>query len=320
MSKLGETKPVPQLSERPSWLENAHEVNFLLSQTRPLRVHQLKLTAEHPQLHPKMTVAEWHPFCEFSYIFEGSFMQHVGHEKIEKKQGDVMLLGSGIPHCPSHIRFPMRSATVYFLPMLLFELGPEGDGARALARFTGTKHITDRVVHLPPGLNKKIANRFEEMLVEFAAWNLGSELRLRALLIECIVDLLRWEKSAGRVVELRTQEVDWREIDKALRYIFQHYAEPLYVGQIANAAGTGITRLQAMFQKTFDMSCIQYLRSYRISRAAELLSQPGARVTEVALATGFETLSHFNTSFHRLRGQSPRAYMNACRNKTPELA
>jgi AraC-like DNA-binding protein len=320
MSKRGETKQVPKLDERPSWLENAHEVNFLLSQTRPLRVHQLQLTAERPLLYPQMTVAEWHPFCEFSYIFEGSFIQHVGHEKMEKKSGDVMLLSSGIPHCPSHIRYPIRSATVYFLPMLLLELGPEGDGTLALSRFTGTKRITDRIVHLPPGLNQKIASRFEEMLLEFAAWKMGSELRLRALLIECIVDLLRWEKSAGRMVELKTQEVDWREIDKALRFIFDHYAEPLYVGQIANAAGTRIARLQSMFQNTFEMSCIQYLRSYRISRAAELLSRPGARVTEVALATGFETLSHFNTSFHSLRGLSPRAYVHACRKKNPEPA
>jgi AraC family transcriptional regulator len=58
------------------------------------------------------------------------------------------------------------------------------------------------------------------------------------------------------------------------------------------------------------MSCLQYLRSYRISQAAALLRLPDARVKEVGLSVGFETLSHFNISFHKFLGMSPTDYMH----------
>ena len=57
------------------------------------------------------------------------------------------------------------------------------------------------------------------------------------------------------------------------------------------------------------MSCMQYLRSYRISHACALLCLPGARVTEVAMEVGFETLSHFNLSFRRFCECSPTEYI-----------
>jgi AraC-like DNA-binding protein len=83
----------------------------------------------------------------------------------------------------------------------------------------------------------------------------------------------------------------------------------LYIEQIAREAGMSADNLNALFHETFGMSCVQYLRAYRISHAASLLCLPGARVTEVAFSVGFETLSHFNTSFRRFQGVSPREYM-----------
>jgi AraC-like DNA-binding protein len=64
------------------------------------------------------------------------------------------------------------------------------------------------------------------------------------------------------------------------------------------------------------MICIQYLQAYRISHAASLLGLPGARVTEVAPSVGFETISHFNASFHRFKGMSPREYIRS--HKAPK--
>ena len=42
---------------------------------------------------------------------------------------------------------------------------------------------------------------------------------------------------------------------------------------------------------------------------------PDARVTEVAFNVGFETLSHFNTSFHALMGMSPTRYADGMRRR-----
>jgi AraC-like DNA-binding protein len=302
-----------RLLEDVAWLADVCEVRHPLSQARPLWVSHRRIAAGGHLPQPATPRPEWHPYCEFSCIFEGRLVQYVGGEKIEKSAGDMMLLGTGTPHYAMFLSYPLRYVTVFFLPKLLFELGPEGDGARVLARFTAPKTIAERVMHPPPKLNHTISSRFEQMAVEFDAWGPGSELRLRALFIENLVDLMRWEAAEGRSVNLKTSEVQWLQVEKAVRYIHEHYSEPLYIAEIATATGTSVQHLQEMFQNAFGMSCIQYVRSYRISHATTLLAVPGARVTEVALAVGFETLSHFNTSFRSFLGMAPREYMSACR-------
>lgn len=311
MSASRSTKPKAPIADSVGWMQDLQEVRHPLSVTRPLWVRHVHIESGGPLPEPSMPTPEWHPHCELSYIFQGRLIQLIGAKKIERRPGDVMLLGGGTPHYGTCLEYPLRYVTVFIAPTLLLELGPEGDGARALARFVGATQIGERVVRPPAPLSRRIAERLEQMIVESAAWGLGSELRLRALLIENLVDLLRWEQSLGRRPPPEAHQVKWPPVERALRFIHEHYARPLYVAQIAREAGTSVAHLQDAFKQALGMSCIQYLRSYRISHAAALLHNSQARVTDVALAVGFESLGHFNSSFRSLLGSSPMEYRRA---------
>src|SRR6202000_2908581 len=111
---------------------------------------------------------------------------------------ELLLLGPGIPHSGIIKHFPMTYITVYFLPWVLIEMGPESDGVRTLRRFTSQQPATQRVVHLPPELRAEFRRRFEELHHEFSQQGFGREVRLRTLLMEMLVRLVRWEQSLGR--------------------------------------------------------------------------------------------------------------------------
>ncbi len=308
---MPKASPRPVAPEDVAWLTQVREVRHPIHPNRPLWVRPVHLRSGAPLPRPSVPFPEYHPYCEFHFHFAGKGVQMIGAERIAKARGDLMLMGPGTPHYAMHESYPQRSVTVHFLPTLLFEMGPEGDGARFLSRFTAPQKIGDRIVRTSPALRRKLAGRFEAMAAEFEGGELGSELRLRSLLMESLVDLLRWEKAAGRSTDLKLASVSWVQVEKTLHYIHKNYAEPLYVKQLAQAAGIGPARLQGAFQEALGMSCVQYLRTYRISQAAALLAAPDARVTEVALSVGFETFSHFNTSFRSLMGMSPTAYMRS---------
>ncbi len=305
----------PRVSAAPpddfGWLAQVREVREPLKTTRPIRVRIYDIPSGAPVPQPTAPYPERHPYCEFNFRFKGRATQFIGTEKIGRDGGDLMLLGPGTPHRALHLSFPQRSITVHFLPILLFEMGPEGDGARLLARFTAPQKIGDRVVRLPGALRKRIAARMEEMIAEFEQRRQGCEFRLRSLLLDSLVDFTRWEESAGRHPESLPGPADWIVIEKTLRYMQENYAEPLYVKHIARNVGLSGSRLQAIFGEALGMSCVQYLRSLRISHAAALLCRPNARVSEIALEVGFETLSHFNTSFRCLMGMSPTEYIGS---------
>lgn len=51
-----------------------------------------------------------------------------------------------------------------------------------------------------------------------------------------------------------------------------------------------------------------FFKTYKLNRAAELLSEGKYNVSEIADMTGFSTLSHFSTSFKKQFGVSPKEY------------
>jgi AraC-like DNA-binding protein len=307
------TKMALSLPDDVSWLADVREVRHPINQIHPIRVQEYISVAGVQLPRPTVPYPEQHPYCEFGFGFTGWSTQFVGTEKVAKGPNTMMLLGPGVPHYAIQQSSPSRSVSIHFLPTLLFEMGPEGDGVRMMARLTAAKHISEWVVALPKKVGGKIGDCFDQMVLESKNQRPGSEFRLRSLLMEALVEILRWEQATKVRLDLQSSALNWTQVERALRFIYENYTEPLYVEQIARAAGLSVNGLQSLFREALGMSCVKYLRAYRISHATSLLAIPGARVTEVALAVGFETLSHFNVSFRNFAGMSPAAYIQSRR-------
>jgi AraC-like DNA-binding protein len=65
------------------------------------------------------------------------------------------------------------------------------------------------------------------------------------------------------------------------------------------------------FKKATGLTFTEYLSRVRVENASELLANPNVRVSEVAYQSGFQSLTNFNRTFHRLRGESPTEYRAA---------
>jgi len=253
-------------------------------------------------------VPECHLYCEFGIVLSGKGLFQVEKETAEDKPGDVFLGEPGVPHWGKVLKYPRKGIVVYFLPSVLIEMGPESEGAKILHRFTSSRSLKERLLRPPPRLRKELVVGFEEIADEFETQRFGREIRIRTLLMELLVKLLRWEEKEGRPLVSIESEADWKRINKVLQYLREHYTEPLYAEKLALATGMSKTHLKVLFHSALGMSWVKYLQSYRIHRAAALLSEPGFNVTETAFAVGFESLSHFNSVFHAFMGVSPRDY------------
>lgn len=296
------------------WLGDVHEMLHPLSQAHPLFVRVVNVMKGVIPA-PSEPFPERHPYCEMNFTIEGDPVQFIGSEQVVRRPGDVMLLAPGTPHYAVRHSYPHRGITIYLLPMLLLELGPEGDGCEILSRFTTEQPIGDRVIRPPHDLSKRLGKQFEQMAAESKSRGFGWEFRLRSLLMDSLVALMRWEKSSGKRPAAASDHIQWDVIENALRYIRENFAEQIYVQNIADFVGMNRTFLQATFRQGIGMSCMQYLRAFRVSQAKAALAQPNARVTVVAYAVGFDTLSNFNVSFRSLIGMSPREYLRSIRRK-----
>ncbi len=309
---MSRPKP-PKSCVASEWVDDVREVARPVNTLRPLWVRHDIIESGEP-MQPTAPYPERHSYCELSFIFSGKNVQFVGLDRVERKAGDLLLMGPQTPHYAQFKEYPYRSVTAHFLPMVLCGMGPSGEGARLLARFTLPQEASQRAVTLPLAMQEKMKMRFEQMVAEVENPRFGTQMRLISLLTLALVDLVRWEEDTGNGPAFSWDAVDWPKVESALRYIHEHHAENLYIEHIAKAVGLSVSVLQSHFRNAMGVSCVSYIRAYRISRATALLGQPDARVTEIAMEVGFETLSHFNTSFRELTGMSPTEYIRACRS------
>ena len=100
----------------------------------------------------------------------------------------------------------------------------------------------------------------------------------------------------------------WRRLNRARRFIDQHYYLPLNLDQIAQQACFSRFHFIRLFQQVFNKTPHQYLSERRIQRAKELLDASNLTVTEVCFEVGFESLGSFSSLFRKHVGVSPVSY------------
>jgi AraC-like DNA-binding protein len=98
-------------------------------------------------------------------------------------------------------------------------------------------------------------------------------------------------------------------VRRAEAYIGAHFAEPLSLAEIAAQCGVSARSLQNGFQNFRNITPMAFLRSVRLQRVHRVLltaDRGTARVTEIALACGFNHLGEFASAYRRTFGEAPR--------------
>lgn len=98
------------------------------------------------------------------------------------------------------------------------------------------------------------------------------------------------------------------ELRRAVRHILTHLSEPMALEAVACAAFLSGRTLARRFDDELGLSFREFLHHARMLRAMELLSREDARVTQTAVAVGFESLGAFTRAFTRFTGECPRDF------------
>ena len=103
-------------------------------------------------------------------------------------------------------------------------------------------------------------------------------------------------------------------VKAAKEFIHQHFREPIDVPTLSGHAKLCREHFSRVFKQSAGVTILEYLTRVRIEHAKRLLADKNQRVTEVAFASGFNSIPHFNRAFRKLTGQSPTTYRRAQRS------
>lgn len=100
-----------------------------------------------------------------------------------------------------------------------------------------------------------------------------------------------------------------RSVYKALRYMREHYSDPL-LGQEETSAAAGLSsgRFSTLFKTETGVTFTDYLLRLRMEKAKELMKNPNTRIYEAAQMVGYENIPYFSTAFKKYTGMSPSEY------------
>lgn len=102
--------------------------------------------------------------------------------------------------------------------------------------------------------------------------------------------------------------VDDETVAAALDYLREHVGNPVYVEDVARAAGVTRRVLELRFRAALGTSVYAEAQRLHFERALELMPEPSLTLGEIADASGYENPSVFATAFRRRFGTTPSQY------------
>ena len=135
----------------------------------------------------------------------------------------------------------------------------------------------------------------------------GFEFTARAALSQ-LVFLLTQHLPEGRRHATEKARRDGDRLKQMLRYIHQNFAGEISVSDIARSATLSESECLRCFKSTIGVPPIQYVKRFRVQRAAELLSATDMKIAEIGAQCGFQDTSYFTRAFREIKGMTPGEY------------
>jgi AraC-like DNA-binding protein len=173
--------------------------------------------------------------------------------------------------------------------------------------FEGLPHL----IHIAaddPVTAPSFASTAQLLITESASTSPGATVVMSRLADILFVQALRAHIAGRECREHGLRALADPQIGKALSLIHERPAEPWTVESLATAVALSRSGFAARFSALVGEPPLEYLARWRMTKAAQLLRESELPLSEVAVATGYQSEASFNRAFKRWGGSAPGAY------------
>lgn len=261
---------------------------------------QLRL---HYNTEPENFPPHWHTPFEVIMPTRNGYQVKCGDQIYVLKERDIIIICPGAIH---ELLAPEDGERIIFQP-LLSQAGIQ-ELQLLIPMLTPAAVVT-------PETSPEIHARIHALMLEIKREYLDNppyaELSIYSHFLEILV-LVGRNCAHSRQEQFGARDAKQKEyMEKFLfitNYIGEHFTENLTLEQVASLAGFSKYHFTRLFKQYADTSFYKYLNQKRIEHAKTLLLDPNLSVIEVALASGFSSLSAFLRMFKQLNHCTPTEF------------
>ena len=247
----------------------------------------------------------YHPEIELVYVNGGAGKRQIGSHLSYYGNGDLILIGSNLPHCGFTDQFTgNKSETV--VHMKTDFLGNDFFQIPEMRRIQDLFEVAKSGVAFGGKTKKLIGEKLEILEYQTDFQRLLSILNILNELARS--DEFKVLNAEGFAMETEVKDND--RINVVFNHVKNNFREEITLEEIAELVSMTIPSFCRYFKKITNKTFVQFVNEYRLVHASKLLAEQPISISEVCLESGFNNFSHFNKSFRAFTGKSPSEYRN----------
>lgn len=241
-----------------------------------------------------------HEEIQVSYIAKGTGTLLVGNTVNTYSKGDILVIGSNLPHVFKSEQSSERSLVL----TLFFTKDSFGKGffqleemqaistflKRSINGFKTTKHKLGHIF-----LKLKDQNKFERFL--------------SLLIILRKLSISKYKVLSSFIYEKQYSDNEGKRISAVMEFTMNNFKDSITLDQVASIANMTKNAFCKYFKKRTNKTYFSFLNELKIEHACKLLSASNElSIVEIAELSGFNNLSNFNRQFKNLKSTTPLTY------------
>lgn len=261
----------------------------------------------------------WHCHAEVELIcfHKGSGTQFVGDDIRHFTAGDVVLVGTNLPHYwhydHEHQSYEADDQKP-FATVVHFTENFWGERFLMLAENTMLRNVLDKAkrgLSIKGELGKAISGLMEKLHAAEGPYRV-------MLLMECLIvanQVTEDDVLASLGFSYTRPEQENERLNAIYKYALAHFSEKITLEEVASIAGLSPNSFCRYFKSRTGKQFSQFIIEIRIGNACKMLINNNMNIKQICYASGFQNFTCFYKQFRQITGETPAAYQQAFANR-----
>lgn len=249
----------------------------------------------------------YHPELELTYIKKSHGNRYVGGVVSRYESGDLVLVGSNVPHCWVSEGAPKENSAR--ATVIQFDENFAGESFWELPEMYAVRQLLLRSkagILVKTTARKEIIARIDKCLTSSGVQRLTGLIEL----LELIASAEDNQLIDPNFLEINLSGMENERFRKIFNYIIENYQQAISLQKVAEIAHLTPSAFCRYFKSITKKTLGQVVTEFRIRHACNLLRGTDHMVFEICFECGFGNLSFFNKTFKTVTGYSPLQYRN----------
>jgi len=244
----------------------------------------------------------WHTPVEIIMPLDNDYVLDCNNNKYNLREQDIILIAPGVLH---HIYAHEGRRIIFQVDLKMLQGFEDFDSFFSF--------MNPAIVITPeeyPSIHDQCVKIMMEIFDEYFENSPLNNVAIVAKFLQILVMIGRAYTSVDRFTATKpTKQQEYTEkLMSICDYINKHCTEELTLDEIAEIAGFSKYHFSRIFKEFAGVSYYKYLNARRIAYAEKLLLDPSINITEVAINSGFNSISAFMRMFKLIKNCTPTQF------------